>query len=296
MADRPQPEPQPAPLPAAPAPVVAPAHRAAEPREKRIHHVTFSTYPKLLYIWPLIVAGFAFWPLAGPSQSAGQLSAGSPPQVTQAPATSPGATQPAVTVVSDPVKMERLGWTYIWIALLVIMALGVDLGRNQALVLLLFVAFVWVLGILLRDKYHFTLFGDIYRWFGAQNVQYDRSLGLCLSILLAVPYVIVMLWARVNNHWRITPNEFEHYSFGRSSESLGRGAKSIKSEFPDFFEAVLGFGAGTLIVCDANGMHELRRIPNVMFLPIVRKRIYDVLERTAVTDAPIDDVVSEDHQ
>jgi hypothetical protein len=294
MADRPQPDPQ----PMTPAPVVEAPRRIAEPREKRILHVTFTAYPKLLYVWPLIVAGFAFWPVAGPSKSAAPLTASSSPQIAQSPATTPGASQPAASlpVSSASLRLERLGWVYIWIALLVVLALGVDLGRNQALVLLLFIAFVWVLGILLRDKYQFTLFGDVYRWFGAQNVQYDRSLGLCLSILLAVPYVLVVAWARVNNHWRITPNEFEHYSFGRSSESLGRGAKSIKSEFPDFFEAVLGFGAGTLIVCDANGLHELRRIPNILFLPIVRKKIYDVLERTAVTEAPIDDVVSEDHQ
>jgi hypothetical protein len=294
MADRPQPDPQ----PITPAPVVEPAHRIAEPREKRILHVTFTAYPKLLYIWPLIVAGFAFWPVAGAPQSAAPITANSSPGVAQAPGTNPGASQPTVAlpVTSFSLRLERLGWAYIWIALLVVLALGVDLGRNQALVLLLFIAFVWVLGVLLRDKYQFTLFGDIYRWFGAQNVQYDRSLGLCLSILLGVPYVLVVVWARVNNHWRITPNEFEHYSFGRSSESLGRGAKSIKSEFPDFFEAVLGFGAGTLIVCDANGLHELRRIPNILFLPIVRKKIYDVLERTAVTEAAIDDVVNEDHQ
>jgi hypothetical protein len=49
-----------------PTPVVEPAHRAPEPREKRIHHVAFTAYPKLLYVWPLIVAGFAFWPIAGP--------------------------------------------------------------------------------------------------------------------------------------------------------------------------------------------------------------------------------------
>jgi hypothetical protein len=294
MADRPQPVPQ----ANTPTTVGEAARRSGEPREKRIHHVAFTAFPKLLYVWPLIVAGFAFWPAAEPPQSAAPSTANSSPEVAQAPGINPGASQPAVTlpVTSISLRLERLGWAYIWIALLVVLALGVDLGRNQALVLLLLIAFVWVLGILLRDKYHFTLFGDIYRWLAAQNVQYDRGLGLCLSILLGVPYVLVLVWARVNDRWRITPNEFEHYSFGRSSESLGRGAKAIRSEFPDFFEAVLGFGAGTLIVCDANGMRELRRISNVLLLPIVRKKLYRVLERTAVTEAPIDDLVSDDQQ
>src|ERR1043166_6514798 len=131
MADRPQPDP----LANTRAPVVESAHRSADPREKRIHHVTFTAFPKLLYVWPLIVAGFAFWPAAEPPQSAGQLTANSPARVAQSPRTDPSTSQPAMSLPanSNSVRLERLGWAYIWIALLVVLALGVDLGRNQAL-------------------------------------------------------------------------------------------------------------------------------------------------------------------
>ena len=43
-------------------------------------------------------------------------------------------------------------------------------------------------------------------------------------------------------------------------DSLGRGAKTIRSSFPDVLELVLGI-AGTLIVYNATGTKELRRIP-----------------------------------
>ena len=295
MAERPQPVPQVSqPVPAA----SKTARRSREPRETPIHHVAFTAFPKLLYVWPLIVAGFAFWPAAQPAPAAAPHAASAPSTAAPLPETHTGVNRPAAASPAPAVslRLERLGWAYVWIALIVVLALGVDLGRNQALVVMLLIAFVWVLGILLRDKYNFTLFGDIYRWLAALNVQYDRGLGLSLSILLAVPYVCLLGWARLNDRWRITPNEFEHFSFGRSSESLGRGAKSIRSEFPDFFEAVLGFGAGTLIVSDANGMRELRRIPNIPLLPLVRAKLYGVLERTAVTAAPIDDQESDGQQ
>ena len=295
MADIPQPAPAPAlnEKPARPAHALPPS--AHPPHGKPVHQVAFTAHPKLLYAWPLILAGFLFWwPGQAPETA---TPAASPPAAAQPAGTNATTGQPAA-VPARPFsqQLEYLGWAYIWIALIVVLALGIDLGRNQALVLVLFIAFVWVLGLLLRDRYHFTLFGDIYRWFAERNVQYDRNLALSLSILLLIPYLFMLIWARLNDRWRITHNEFEHYSLGRSSDSLGRGAKAIRSEFPDFFEAVLGLGAGTLIVSDASGTRELRRIPNVVLLPIVRRKLDRILERTAVTAGQIDDEEDDDQQ
>ena len=50
------------------------------------------------------------------------------------------------------------------------------------------------------------------------------------------------------------------------------------------FEFLLG-GAGTLIVYNATGTQELRRIPHVVMLPRVRKKLAQILEYTAVTGA-----------
>jgi hypothetical protein len=296
---KPTPSPAPNEKPAAAIEPARPAHglppSAHPPHGKPVHQVAFTAHPKLLYAWPLILAGFLFWWPGNQPEAA--TPAANPPAATQLAGTNATTGQPAA-VPAGPFshKLEYLAWAYIWIALIVVLALGIDLGRNYALVLVLFIAFVWVLGVLLRDRYHFTLFGDIYRWFAERNVQYDRNLALCLSILLLVPYLFMLIWARLNDRWRITHNEFEHHSLGRSSDSLGRGAKAIRSEFPDFFEAVLGLGAGTLIVYDASGSRELRRISNVVLLPIVRRKIERILERTAVTVGQIDDEEDDDQQ
>ena len=253
-------------------------------RKSTAHEVRFVTYPKLLFIWPLIVAGLVFYPVgypAGPDEvpAAAEVAAAAPEVAADAPAESAPQTAPAAAGFD---RLGTLGWIYIWIAIAVVLTLGVDIDRNQFVFWLVVIALFWFLGLWLKDTKNITFFGDIYRWFESLDVKYDRSLGLSLSALLLVPYAIMILWAWLNDRWRITHNEFEHYSFGKMDDSLGRGAKSIRANFPDVLELLLGL-AGTLIVYNATGTKELRRIPHVMFLPFVRKRLNVILEKTAIT-------------
>lgn len=229
----------------------------SKPNSPEVHEVTFISYPKLLFVWPLIVLGFLFWPLAGigaddPDRQAGVL--------------------------------EALGWFYIVAAILVILTLGVDVNRNQAIFWMVLIGLVWILGLWLRDAKQILIVNNLYSWFADLDVRYDRAFGLVISVFLSVPYAVMLVYAWVNDRWRITHNEFEHYSMGRMDDSLGRGAKSVRTTFPDIFEMLLGM-AGTLIVFNATGTKVLRRIEHVMFLPLVRKRLNRILESTAVTAA-----------
>jgi hypothetical protein len=273
-----------------PSPATAP--KPARPPATGPHQVAFVAYPKLLFVWPLILAGFVFWPLARPDTTtvptavATQLQA---QQTGDAPATS----APTAPAGSTSKRLEWFGWIYIWLAVLVLLTLGVDVDRNTAAFWVLLVVALWVLGMWLHDVKGFTFFGDIYRWFGRLDVQYDRSLGLALSIVLLVPYIIMIGWGHFNDRWRITHNEFEHYSFGKMDDSLGRGAKTVRTVYPDVFELLLGL-AGTLIVYSASGTKELRRVPHVMFLPFVRQRLNKILETTSVTAATTEDEEEEE--
>lgn len=261
----------------------SPAAPAAA-RQHAVHQVVFVTYPKLLFVWPLVLAGLVFWPFgARPAEPA-------PAAVTVAqPGPGEGTDKPPSVAATPPCRrLEILGWVYIWIAVLVLMTLGVDVDRNVAAFWVILFGGLYVLGMWLHDVKGFTLFGNIYRWFASLDVQYDRNLGLALSLVLLVPYVIMLIWGRFNDRWRITHNEFEHYSLGRMDDSLGRGAKTVRTVFPDVFELLLGL-AGTLIVYNASGTRELRRIPHVMFLPLVRRRLNKILERTAITMAQAED-------
>lgn len=219
-------------------------------KPQREHSVVFHEYPKLIFAYPLILMGLLFYFIT--------------------------------SAESSPLKLEILGWIYLWTVLLVVLTLGVDLERNQAIFWVVLFALFYVLGRWLEDVKGFTFFGEIYTFFDNRNVRYDRGLGLAISLILAVPYVGMLLWARVQDKWRITHNEFEHYSFGRADDSLARGAKRVRSTYPDLLELML-LGAGTLIVYSATGRTELRRIHHVPLLPLLRQRINRILETTSVT-------------
>jgi len=274
-------------------------------RHRSEHEVTFISYPKLLFVWPVILCGLVLWPFTAPAKvevpataigAGGGTSAAVTPadagaatgdeQAGEAGADNAAADNPAEKTLILPYSgwLETAGWIYIWVVIFVLFTLGVDIDRNMAVFWIVFFIAVWALGLWLQDTKGFTFFGNIFRWFGGLDVQYSRSFGVALSLILLIPFAIMLLYARINDRWRITHNEFEHYSLGRMDDSLGRGAKTIRTSFPDVFELILGL-CGTLVVYNATGTRELRRIPHVMFLPLVRRRLNKILERTMVTAA-----------
>lgn len=242
--------------PSAPPPAAVPQPGSVGKAASQVHEVKFVAYPKFMFTWPLILAGFLLF-FISPAPS-GQHS----------------------------VTLEYLGWLYITILLLVVLTLGVDVDRNQAIFWTVVILGLWVLNLWLTDAKSIPLFGILFGWFQRLDVQYNRAMGLTTSIVLLIPFLLMIGWSHLNDRWRITHNEFEHYSFGRMDDSLGRGAKTIRTEFPDMFELVLG-AAGTLIVYNASGTQELRRIPHVVGLPLVRKKLQKILETTAVTTSSV---------
>lgn len=227
---------------------------------KPLKEVVFHTYPKLLFVWPVIVAGLLFWPLVG----------------------------------SWGASAEVVGWMYMLVVCVVLITIGVDLERDHAVFwLVVFLAFFF-LGKWMDAKFEtVTVVGDIYRWLANRDVQYDPAFGGVLSLLMLPPYLVMLVWARLQHRWRITHNEFEHYSWGRADDSLARGAKRVRSTFPDLLELLL-CGAGTLVVYSATGRTELRRIPHVPMIFMVRRRINRLLEATAVTSEAYQNVLYEE--
>lgn len=234
-----------------------------KPKRKPSDHVTeavFYSYPKLLFCWPLIALGPVLFLVASGD---------------------PGAA-----------RLEILGWIYIFAAVLVAVTMGLDFERNLAFFWIVVLALFFFLGRWLEDAKGFSFFGNIYSFFNSLDVRYSKGLGMSISILLAFPYLVMLLWARLQNKWRITNNEFEHYAWGRADDSLARGAKRVRSTYPDLLELLIA-GSGTLIVYSATGRTELRRINNVPLLPVLRRRLDHILEATSVT-ARADAIVDEE--
>ena len=231
----------------------------AKKAPKPVRQVVFHTYPKLIFAWPIIAIGLVLWPLVG--------NWGFTPEV--------------------------CGWVFLGVITVTLLTLGVDLERDHAVFWAVVFLAVFFLGKWLDARFDgFTLLGDLYRWLADLDVAYSASLGLALSFMLLPPYVVMLIYARLQHRWRITHNEFEHYSWGRADDSLARGAKRVRSTYPDLLELLL-CGAGTLVVYSATGRTELRRIPHVPMIFRVRKRINLLLESTSVTHHH-DDVLADE--
>jgi hypothetical protein len=216
-------------------------------RRRAPDEVVLHSYPKLVFSWLLILLGFVLFPVSK----------------------------------WEWIDAETLGWIYGVVLVVTLMTIGIDVNRNAMFFWIAVVAAAWFLGLWLRDVKGVTFFGNFYRFLADLDPAYSRGFGLLVSLALSVPFVLMLGWTRVNDKWRITRNEFEHYEFGKADDSLARGAKRVLSRYPDLFEFVLGF-AGELVVYDATGQRELRRIPHVLFLPSAMKRINRILEKTAV--------------
>ena len=222
--------------------------------ERKKHEVVFYTYPSLVFVWPLIIVGLVLWALD-------------------------------CWHWANPVT---LAWVWGITLILVVLTMGIDINRNVAIFWLAVIIGLTFLILYLRDVSHVRIFSDIYTFFKDLKPEYSRNLGLMISIVLAVPYLIMLLTTRVNSKWRITNNEFEHIQFGRVDDSLARGAKRVSSNYPDLFEFIICL-AGELTIYDSSGNNVLRRIPHVPFLPWVHRKINRLLESTSVTAAQTED-------
>jgi len=230
------------------------------------HEVIFYTYPKFLFSWPLIAMGYLLWFVDNWKISTSENSVW--------------------------LNSETLAWIWIITLLVVIITVGFDLSRNFTIFWLVLIIGTLFLILWLKDVHGVKIFRQIYDFFNDLDPVYSRSLGMIVSIVLTLLYLIMWIWSRLNSKWRITHNEFEHYQFGRMDDSLARGAKRVRTSYPDFFELLICL-AGDLIIFDSTGRRELRRICHVPMLPLVRKKINRLLEKTAITAGELDDEASD---
>jgi len=211
-----------------------------------VRKVSWTAHSKSIFLWPIVAAGYIFWPLDNGSHSA------------------------------------TLGWVYVLLVTLVVLAVTVDLSRNYAVFCVLLVGFIYILGRWLKDAKGITVLGNIYNAFASLQVHYDRSTGLALSILLSLIFLIGLGWAWLNSRYTMTHNEIVHHVLGRGDISIGRGARVIRITYPDAFEWLLCL-SGTIAVYDNTGRAQILRTEQVALLPFRAKKIDKILETLEVT-------------
>ena len=180
------------------------------------------------------------------------------------------------------IQPNTLGWVWLGTILIVIICIGADFNRTKAFILSLIIGLLLVAGALINAKYQIPVLHKIYSYFVAQNVQFQPGLGRMMSLAVAIILVIVIFVAWLNGRYEITTMEITHRRIFETSDSLPRAAKRIKRDWRDITEAILGIGAGDVIVIDSN-KNVVMRIPNVPFLWFFRHDVDHVLEVLATT-------------
>lgn len=215
--------------------------------------IVLHAYPQFVFAWPVIVFGFFFAAI----QSAGWV---------------------------GEAGQSAIAWIYITILCLVMLAMGVDLGRNSSIFcLVLFVGGLF--GILwLQSAYNVTFFHRIGKFLDDLNPHISSAAMVATSIVLSLIYGMMLIMAMVNDRWRITHNEIEHRMFGHKDDATGRGAKRVMARYPDVLELLICC-SGTIEVFSSLGTQQLATIKNVPFLPFRMKKIGRILETTSVEGA-----------
>ena len=222
------------------------AKRVPEKRRRKASQIVFFSYPKFLYTWPLILMAVVF-PLLG-----------------------------------DLVSPSMEGWIFVITLLTVLMAIGFDLSRNLAISWVLTIVAIAFCIMWLKDVKNVIFFSEIGRHLASKNPVISRDWQYLFALFGGVLYLIMFVNARINQRWRISHNEIEHFAMLSKDDSLGRGAKRVITSYPDFLELLL-CGAGTIQIYSAQGGMLLRNITNVPWLIFRSSKISRILESTEVT-------------
>jgi hypothetical protein len=227
-------------------PVPPPSKPSPEKRRKDKSQIVFYSYPKYVYVWPLLLLAVVF-PLLG-------------------------------DLVSPAVE----GWIFVVALLIVLMAMGFDLSRNLTISWgITIIAGVFVI-LWLKDAKNVIFFSEIGRHLASKNPIISRDWEYLFALFGGILYLIMFIDVHINQRWRISHNEIEHFAMLSKDDSLGRGAKRIITSYPDFLELLL-CGAGTIQIYSAQGGTLLRSISNVPWLFFRSAAISRILESTEVS-------------
>ena len=229
---------------------MAPSHPARVPAKRRQvpSQIVFYSYPKYVYTWPVIFLA-ALFPLLG-----------------------------------DLINPQVEGWIFVITLLTVLMAMGFDLTRNLTIswgvtIIATVFALLW-----LKDAKNVVVFSQIGHHLASQNPLISKGWFYLFALFGGILYLIMFIDVHINQRWRISHNEIEHFAMLSKDDSLGRGAKRFITSYPDFLELLL-CGAGTIQIYSAQGGILLRSIPNVPWLFFRSARISQILESTEVAPA-----------
>lgn len=211
---------------------------------------TFTSFSSVLYAWPIVAVALLGWAL------------------------------------ESVVQWPLLGWILVITIFVVLLVLGTDISRNNALMTALFIALLLAVGALINKTWQIPVLGTIYNHFHNLGVTWNRGIALGLGELIGIALIVVVIQALADGRHEISSREVTHRRFLRASESWPLNINRVRLDWPDLMEMIVLFGAGHLVIIDQD-RREVLRIPNIPCLWFFRdevNRILDIMATTEVVD------------
>jgi hypothetical protein len=210
--------------------------------------VYVASFPKIIYMWPTIVALVAC-----------------------------GLIQMAMDVEIS----AALGWVFIGVFSVNWLIIAQDFPRLKFFILVLMIALIILLIWVINLK-GITLLEDVQAFLKSLNPGLTDHTYIIMFVILSV----LFLWGITSplvNHWRFENNEFIHFvrPFGRD-QSIPRMGHSVTMEVSDVFEFIL-CGAASIVI--KQGPDVVARIENVPFAPRKMRVIDKIIGELKVKQA-----------
>ncbi|MDD5026192.1 MAG: hypothetical protein PHH13_02325 [Candidatus Peribacteraceae bacterium] len=210
--------------------------------------ITFYHYPKMLYMWPLIVAGVLFWVLYF--------------------ALGPKADTP-------------LGWLYQSILIIVVVTLGIDLRFRHMLVCLV-VAMLLIVSLVTLNLAGVDIYTGPFSVLKLCKPYFDAGGAFFTSIILAILYVLMYVWVHFFRKVKISEGIVTVSIYGESDITFLADSRVINVDFPDVLKRLLGPDAGTVTITDTKSGRSVT-LQNIPFLSSLKKRIQHLLIMKVIT-------------
>lgn len=210
------------------------------------------SYPRLIFVFPLIVTGYVFAAL----NHLGWL------------------------------NHEFASWFGLTTLFLIIMALGLELSIKATCFWLLFVSFCWLGTAYLRLAMGINIFHKIGEYlFLKLDPSVSVDFWFLLSIIFTPIYLMIWIASHLDSQVTINHSEIIYKQMGGQRQIVERETSELDAEYPNTLAKVL-CGAGSLIMIYSRGQETVRKVfHNVPWLWFTMPLILEIIRSKEVITA-----------
>lgn len=228
---------------------VAEAMKQTAPK-RRVDRIVIHPYPKIMVMWPLVLMSVIFYFVGGGWWN---------------------------TAPDQPIH-SALGWWWLLVFFFNMLVQTFDFGRTNFIATVATIAVV-LLGIWVWElQSHSDIYGSIYRFFKAQQVNLHPNFYLIMAAGFAILFLVSMVASRFN-YWVLEPNRLMHkHGMLGDERQYATMNMTVEKEIPDIFEYI-AFRSGRLIFRPGTGSDSSKALvlDNVFNINKVERRVREFL-------------------